>query len=83
MARHNRIDIEQFEQDVYGQISRGNNTVALIAQALKIGKQSVKWRLDIMASEGKLSKKTLQQVCYYSRCELRAHDPFGLARKAA
>lgn len=81
MALHNKIDMDKFEQDTYRELTRGNNTVALIAQSMKLANASVKWRLDTMTSEGKLAKKVVRQCSYYYRCILNAHDPFGLARK--
>ena len=81
MAR--RIDMDKFEQDVYREIAKGNTTCNLIAQALKMSHPATKFRLDMMFTSGKISRRLAGNVWYYSKGYFPAHDPFGLARKAA
>lgn len=73
-----RLDTEVFEQAIYRTITRGNDTLDLMAQSLKVGRSVVSFRIKIMVAEGKLMCKTVDKVNYYSRGEYRAHDPFFL-----
>jgi predicted DNA-binding transcriptional regulator len=81
MARHNKIDVEKFEQDVYRELTKGNNTISSIAHSLKISNAAAKLRLARMYTENKLTRKIVSQVTYYSKCYLPANDPFNLTGK--
>jgi hypothetical protein len=82
MGRHNAIDRDKLLLDVRREIGKGNNTIALLAQSLKMNKQTMKQQLTWMVMEGNLNSKVVGKVGYYSLGILNAHDPFNLTGRA-
>jgi hypothetical protein len=81
MGRHNAIDRDKLLLDVRREISKGNNTIALLAQSLKMNKHTMKQRLTSMVMEGNLTHKVVSQVGYYSVGYYPCNDPFNLTGK--
>jgi hypothetical protein len=78
MGRHNAIDRDKLLLDVRREIGKGNNTIALLAQALKMNKQTMKQQLTWMVMEGHLSCKIVSKVGYYSLGYYPCNDPFNM-----